>query len=72
MYLDCTNDAPERDRVSNNLKLLGFVRLTHIVCSMRVGLLGRNAEKAKEHVRPLNDTKAIEAGANFISETFLL
>ena len=38
---------------------------------MRVGLLGRG-EPGKENIRPLNDAKAIESGANFIGETFLL
>ncbi|KAK9477846.1 OPA3-domain-containing protein [Lipomyces japonicus] len=35
---------------------------------LRSGLIG---SKATAKVRPLNDTKAIEMGANFLSETFL-
>lgn len=37
--------------------------------NMRMNLLG---EKGLQHVRPLNESKAIDSGANFISETFLL
>jgi hypothetical protein len=35
---------------------------------MRMNLLG---EKGLSHVRPLNEAKAIDSGANFISESFL-
>lgn len=37
--------------------------------NMRMNLLG---EKGLQHVRPLNESKAIDSGANFISESFLL
>lgn len=36
---------------------------------MRLSLLGETL--AKHHVKPLNDAKAVEQGANFISESFL-
>ncbi len=36
---------------------------------MRIKLLGETHHP--KHIRPLNDAKAIDAGANFISETFL-
>ncbi|KAM0755338.1 OPA3-domain-containing protein [Meredithblackwellia eburnea MCA 4105] len=36
--------------------------------NMRIRLLGEDHPK---HIRPLNDAKAIDSGANFISETFL-
>ncbi|ORY78468.1 optic atrophy 3 protein-domain-containing protein [Leucosporidium creatinivorum] len=36
--------------------------------TMRVKLLGETHPK---HIRPLNDARAIDAGANFISESFL-
>ncbi|KAL8281005.1 hypothetical protein RQP46_006684 [Phenoliferia psychrophenolica] len=36
--------------------------------NMRIKLLGEDHPK---HIRPLNDTKAIDAGANFLSEAFL-
>ncbi len=40
--------------------------------SMRMSLLGRPDEQVKAKVRPLTDARAIEIGANFISEIFLL
>ncbi len=37
---------------------------------LRLGLLGQSTDK-QGRVRPLSEAKAIETGANFISETFL-
>lgn len=36
---------------------------------MRIRLLGETHHS--KHIRPLNEAKAIDAGANFISEAFL-
>ncbi|KAK9454831.1 optic atrophy 3 protein-domain-containing protein [Dipodascopsis uninucleata] len=48
---------------------IGIAQVLHQTdVTLRQGL-GRNSDKVV--VRPLNDTKAIDMGANFLSETFL-
>ncbi|KAM0792183.1 hypothetical protein ACM66B_004880 [Microbotryomycetes sp. NB124-2] len=60
-------EAKEHDKFrQTTISFAQFLHRTEM--TMRVKLLGETHPK---HIRPLNDARAIDAGANFISESFL-